>query len=277
MIKSVQNYYESLGSRLGYKFLLKGSQHFGYYPNPDGAKISEQEAQEHHHNILAKNLELKQGMNILDAGCGQGFVSCSLVQKHDVHITGIDITPYIIKQAKKRSKKLNVENRTKFILADYHRLPFKDNSFDRIYTVETLCHAQNLAQVIREFKRMLKPGGKIVCIEYLNKNKSEFTAEEQKIVDIIIKGTCSPSLQLLSKNSFQNILSESGFRGLKCTDISANFRPSLERFYRMAKIPYAMLKFLGIHKKFVNMVIAVESYKMAQKKLIGYAIYSAWK
>lgn len=274
MKKTVQNYYESIGCRLGYLLLLKGSQHFGYYPS-GCANISEDDAQRFHHDLLAQCLEYLHGMKVLDAGCGQGFVSCDLAQRFGMNVTGIDVTPYIVERARKRAQRMHLTDRVQYVLGTYMALPFPDHSFDRVYTVETLCHATDLKKALQEFHRVLKPGGKIVCLEYLNGVSAEFSPDEARDFHDVIQGTSSPSLPLFARESFPKLLSNAGFCSVSCVDISKNFLPSLERFYRIALSPYFFLKAFGVHRRFVNMMIAVEFTKLARKRLFGYAVYSA--
>lgn len=68
-ISAVRGYFERLGSRLGYDFLLGGAKHFGFYPKGK-ENISEREAQNLMHDLLAQKLDLKKNQLVLDAGCG---------------------------------------------------------------------------------------------------------------------------------------------------------------------------------------------------------------
>jgi cyclopropane fatty-acyl-phospholipid synthase-like methyltransferase len=150
---AVAKYYSRMGSRLGYRLVMKNSQHFGYY---DKTYTNETEAQEKFHQEFADLLDLKPGMKILDAGCGQGVVASYLAAHFDVAVTGITITPYEVGSAKRNARSLGVQDRTHFILADYATPPFEIGSFDRIYTTETLSHAEDVAGVLAGFYKLPK-------------------------------------------------------------------------------------------------------------------------
>ena len=50
---------------------------------------------------------------------------------------------------------------------DYHHLEqYEDGTFDGIYTMETLVHSTDPLEVLKEFLRILKPGGRIALNEY---------------------------------------------------------------------------------------------------------------
>lgn len=274
-MKTVQQYYQSISSNLGYFFVMHGSQHFGYYPNGK-ADISEWEAQKAHHDIIAKGLGLRPTDCVLDAGCGRGFVATDIALRYGCHITGIDITPYVVGRAQKRAAKANISEKTTFINGDYQKLPFEDNTFDKIYTVETLCHAPNLEQALSEFNRVLKPGGKLLSMEYTQKPLSAFSDYEKTMYDIVVKGTSSPSLPLFTSDNYTRLL-EQYIGTATQIDITDNFEPSLRRLYRLARAPYAIISFFKFQQNFVNSTIAVEFYKMAKKGLLGYCIYTAQK
>jgi ubiquinone/menaquinone biosynthesis C-methylase UbiE len=96
---------------------------------------------------------------VLDIACGSGYGSYYLSLNNDLEVIGADVNSDSIKQAKKNYQKDNL----KFQVANALSLPFKDNSFDAIVSLETIEHFdvsdQNL--YLRELKRVLKPEGKL--------------------------------------------------------------------------------------------------------------------
>ncbi len=91
---------------------------------------------------------------ILDIGCGNGRDSIFLAKK-GYEVVGIDITPKAIALAKKNG--LKTKN-LKFIVADAEKLPFKDESFDSVYSIGVL-HCTDLNQSLKEVVRVLKNSG----------------------------------------------------------------------------------------------------------------------
>ena len=160
-IERVRNYY--FNSRFGYKYLLWGSQHFGFYP--ENEHISEKEAQALMQDLIGEKLNLSNFKIVLDAGCGRGIVAIYLANKFDCDIEAIDITSMLIDEANIKARNLNVKN-VNFSLMDYSNTVFSDNYFDAIYTMETLCHSTDISKTLEEFYRLLKKGGKIALFEY---------------------------------------------------------------------------------------------------------------
>lgn len=270
----IRNYYESTESRLGYKLFLNGAQHFGYYP--ESAKgITEKQAQGFHHDLLAKSLELPAGSNLLDAGCGQGIVSIDLATRYKFNITGIDIVPYIIERAKKNlaAQPSGVQEMVEYKLMSYLELDMPENSFDGLYTVETLSHSPDLGKTLKELFRVLKPNGKAVFFEYRIAPDSEFSPKEKQYYELIKNGSSMLALDDFRENNFSKLLSSTGFSIISETNISENARKSLKRLRDYALIPYSIIKLLGLEKRFINATTAVQFYNQADKGLLEYFCY----
>jgi len=61
----------------------------------------------------------------------------------------------------------NLTDHVTFVKGDFMKMPFADNTFDRIYSIEATCHAPSLKGVYAEIFRVLKPGGTYATYEWL--------------------------------------------------------------------------------------------------------------
>jgi len=274
--QKVINYYSTLGSRLGYNYILWGSIHFGYYPNGK-ADISERKAQVVLQDMVAKNLGLDGGQIVLDAGCGQGVVSTYLAKKYGPKIFGINIVPFQIKKAQKLARRLGVQDKVQYQLMDYSNTSFPDNHFDAIYTTETLSHSPDIRQTLREFFRILKPGGKIAFFEYTLAPDGDFSERDKEMLDIVIEGSAMMGLKDFRYGQFPEILKNTGFENPKEQNITENIRPSFYRLHKLSIWPYKFIKLFGLQKHFINTTAGYEYYKIADKGLIRYCIFTGNK
>ena len=96
-------------------------------------------------------------------GCGPGIVACEFAKKV-FHVTGIDITPAMIEEAKNLQGESKIDN-VDWKLADVTRLPFEDDSFSLVVTRYSFHHLIEPRQVLEEMKRVCKPDGKIPVID----------------------------------------------------------------------------------------------------------------
>jgi SAM-dependent methyltransferase len=91
----------------------------------------------------------------LDAACGTGRHTGYLHQLGH-HVIGVDASPAMLAQARKHLPDVD------FHEADLHRLPLADNAVDTVVCGLALAHVPDLAAVLAEFARVLRPGGHLV-------------------------------------------------------------------------------------------------------------------
>ena len=102
---------------------------------------------------------LKSGMEVLEIGCGTGFFTKEIIKK-PVHLTAIDISPELIDVAKRNILESNV----KFIIENAYQMTFENYSFDAVIGSSVLHHL-DVDAALKEFYRVLKPGGIIAFTE----------------------------------------------------------------------------------------------------------------
>lgn len=109
-----------------------------------------EEIQRKKYQVLAKNLQ--HANRALDVGCGTGMF-LSLLSQKTKFIVGIDMSAEMLQIAKKRM------TGAALVQADADHLPFVGESFDVIVSVTLLQNMPNPALTVREFARVLRPGG----------------------------------------------------------------------------------------------------------------------
>jgi len=97
-------------------------------------------------------------LRVLDTMCGSGELMKD-APPNKWHIYCNDLSIDILKCAENPDGKFN------YLCADSSQLPFEDNSFDAVVVRGGLHHFPDYGMLIREFFRILKPGGKFICSE----------------------------------------------------------------------------------------------------------------
>jgi ubiquinone/menaquinone biosynthesis C-methylase UbiE len=110
-------------------------------------------------NILIREISEKGRATVLDVGCGTGATTELLAAQPGTEVTGIDLHPKMIEQARERARKS--ENTFKIIPGSAEALPFQDASFDWVLSESVTAFTQ-AKRSIAEYFRVLKPGG--ICI-----------------------------------------------------------------------------------------------------------------
>jgi len=99
-------------------------------------------------------LKDKEYKNLLDIGCGTGYLIDMLSKNHKAEYTGLDLSPEMIKEANKKK----IKNAT-FIEGISDDLPFEDKSFDIVTCSQSFHHYPKTDKPLKEALRVLKPGG----------------------------------------------------------------------------------------------------------------------
>lgn len=99
------------------------------------------------------------GKKILDAGCGGGRYTYALAQLGASSVTGIDIGKQGIMDARERIKGREHEEKIEFIEGSVLELPFKEATFDFVFSNGVLHHTKSTEKGISEIFRVLKKGG----------------------------------------------------------------------------------------------------------------------
>jgi ubiquinone/menaquinone biosynthesis C-methylase UbiE len=122
--------------------------------------------------ILIELSGVNQNDTVLDVACGPGLVACEFAT-HAGHVTGMDITPAMIEQAKKRQQELNLENLA-WAIGDAVPLPYADNSFSLVITRYSFHHLLAPEKALSEMIRVCRPGGLIMVADVaMESSKSE--------------------------------------------------------------------------------------------------------
>lgn len=105
---------------------------------------------------IIEGLDLKNKEKILDLGCGDGFYIHMLTQLPvKLDITGFDYDQVVLKNARKNLGTKKV----KLVSGTAEKMPFKNNTFDKIIMTEVLEHVEDDKKALKEVHRILKKNG----------------------------------------------------------------------------------------------------------------------
>jgi len=113
--------------------------------------------------VLARVVELaspKPDWSALDIATGTGHTAFALAP-YVASVIGTDLTPEMLAEAKRLGAAQSIAG-VEFCLADAHNLPFADGSFDLITCRRAAHHFSRIAQALREMRRVLRAGGRLV-------------------------------------------------------------------------------------------------------------------
>ena len=174
---------------------------------------------EHLHRY-AIALELVQNKNVLDIACGEGYGSW-LLAKAAAKIIAVDNNVRVVEKAKKKYVLPHLE----FLAGSVDKIPAADHQFDVVVSFETIEHVSAQDEMLKEIKRVLKPGGILLISTPDKKNYTdkrgtrnpyhikELYAEE---FEALLKMFFSDIKILNQQISFSSVVTASDSEGLVC-------------------------------------------------------------
>merc|ERR1712137_738323 len=159
---------------------------------------------------FVERLNLKKGDHVLDVGCGIGGGDFYMARDFGAVVEGIDLSSNMINFAIERAHKypgLDV----KFDVRDATTVEYPENSFDVIYSRDTILHIEDKKALFANFLKWLKPGGQL-CI-------SDYCCGEKPHTDRFEKYVAGRGYHLLTPAGYGEVISSVGF-----TDVSAEDR-----------------------------------------------------
>jgi len=129
----------------------------------------------------------RQPFRLLDVGCGTGTLAGWLSRTElPVRVVGLDFTPAMCAQAARKAAEIPARagapldrghglgnsrmNRARFVAGDSEHLPFADASFDVITCSNSFHHYPHQQTVVREMRRVLRPGGLLMVLDGFRDN-----------------------------------------------------------------------------------------------------------
>ena len=220
--------------------------HHGYYGRNGNYKLERRQAQiELIEELLlwADCTPENPPQNIIDVGCGIGGSTLHLAQKFNARATGITLSPVQVSRAKERAAEAGCEDRVSFEVANALDMPFEDNSFDLVWSLESGEHMPDKTKFLQECYRVLKPGGKMIMVTWCHRETDsvagELTADEVAHLKEIYRVYCLP--YVISLSEYRAIATECGFENLRSDDWSMAVAPFWDVVIDSAIAPQAIV------------------------------------
>lgn len=218
--------------------------HHGYYGADGKEKKDRRQAQIDLIEELLKWSGVQQAENILDVGCGIGGSSLYLAQKFNAKATGITLSPVQAARANERAAEAGLSTRTSFQVADALAMPFADDSFDLVWSLESGEHMPDKNKFIQECHRVLKPSGTLIMVTWCHRptDTAQLTSDEQKHLAEIYSVYCLP--YVISLPEYEAIASYLSFQNIRTADWSTAVAPFWDVVIDSAFTPKAILGLL---------------------------------
>jgi SAM-dependent methyltransferase len=111
---------------------------------------------------IPRRLQIDPAHRVLDIGCGAGGCALHFAKTIGCRVTGIDMNEQGVRTATESARRQGLADRATFQVHDASTpLPFDDETFHAVYANDSFCHIPNRMGLLRECRRVLKPGGRL--------------------------------------------------------------------------------------------------------------------
>ena len=268
------NYYDSC--EIDYRWLwdLKNSRsmHYGYW---DSDVHSLGQALLRRNDFLGQRGGIDQTDRVLDAGCGVGGSSLHLARNYGCVVTGISISARQVERAKEYARAEGLADRVDFQERDFTRTGFPDGHFSVVWAVESVCHANDKSDFLREAFRVLRPGGRLILCDGFA-SRARYDPADEALMQRWVNGWAVERLE--HNETFCEAAAEAGFSNIRYEDITPNIMPSARRLYRLAtpSLLFGRLAQLFRIRSSVqtqNIVAARDQYRALRRNLWHYGVF----
>ncbi len=154
--------------------------HFGLHDAPG---LSSERAKLRTNDLVASLVELPvdRPATILDAGCGVGGTMLALAAKAGSwRVVGVNISASQARFARERAIQAGLAPRVDVLVGDYCEVPLPSGAIDAVVAVESLCHCAQRPRFLRECRRLLRKGGRLVVIDFGRADPSRWNAAARR-------------------------------------------------------------------------------------------------
>ncbi|MFA1820193.1 class I SAM-dependent methyltransferase [Virgibacillus oceani] len=220
--------------------------------HPGGLKLTKE---------LLAHEKLDVSTSVLDAGCGTGQTAAYIAKEYGCHVTALDNNEIMVEKANDRflTEKLQI----KAVEGSVEDLPFAEASFDIVLS-ESVMLFTDVARSIPEFKRVLKPNGKLLAIEMVMEkemNDKELGVLKAFYEDAIFR----------SEGAWRQAFNHAGFQDVQVEKTEVRFDPedvdSVPDFSLTELMDPAYFDIMKEHEEMI------ESYK----NILGFRIFKCIK
>jgi len=172
-----------------------------------------------------RRLKLKPSSRVLEVGSGSGGPALFVARTVGCRITGLDINEYGIKNANDLARRQKLDGLAHFQKADASRsLAFAGNYFDAILSNDAMCHIPRRGEVLREWFRVLKPGGRMLFTDAMV--LTGLLSNEE-----IATRSSIGSYFFLPPGENERLIRASGFELVRADDVTANAAAIAKRWH----------------------------------------------
>ncbi|MDE0497875.1 MAG: class I SAM-dependent methyltransferase [Acidimicrobiaceae bacterium] len=185
-----------------------------------------------HQRLMIDKLDLREGMSVIDVGCGIGGPMRTVVREAGVKVTGINSSEVQLARARELTAEAGLGDMIDYVETSFMDMgAIDDGAYDRAYAIESTCHAPDKVGAFTEISRVLKPGallwGQEMC---LTDTFDPDNANHQEIKRELMRGIALRKIATFAE--VNRALETAGFEVIEGTDYGTPENGSTTPWYQ---------------------------------------------
>ncbi|WP_040912256.1 class I SAM-dependent methyltransferase [Lentibacillus jeotgali] len=133
--------------------------------NADKLMSKKRKAELQPEKIIDEHLNVNKADKVADLGAGPGLFTIPIAKLTESDVYAVDIEPEMLERLKGNAERENIEN-IKLIVSDLENIKLADHSVTRVLNTFVIHEVTDINQAIYEMKRILKPGGYLLLVDW---------------------------------------------------------------------------------------------------------------
>jgi erythromycin 3''-O-methyltransferase len=217
-------------------------------------------------------LGLNESSMLLDVAPGMGTQDIYLLKNFSPRtIDGLDVTWKHIEHGRRRSKEAGTEDRVRFHHGTAIELPFPDQSFTHVLSIEGPEHFDTREKFLHEARRVLQPGGVIAMADFIVKNPPR-NPLEKLVAEAARKLWQVPRANVYSAEVYTDKMCEAGFAAVEIQEIGASVIPGYYFEQMRPETIRAISKIRGFALARLGLLLDIAVYRGFTMGLLEYVL-----
>jgi 27-O-demethylrifamycin SV methyltransferase len=180
--------------------------------------------------LMLEAAQIEPASEVLDVGCGTGAPACRIASEIGARVTGITTSDEGIAAARRRAADAGLDGLTRFELRDGMDNGFDDQSFDRVWVLESSHLMRDREALITECARVLRPGGRLALCDIVLARPMELKEVIRLREPLLLLRQVFGDARMEPLSEYARLAGEQGLEVEAQTDLTAATRPTFDRW-----------------------------------------------